>query len=263
MLIDYGDPNWLYRLCKKFPESLRLCNQYTSENFRFIDGEMKPFFGDLLCPMELKSVPTDHLELIRNYITNLDDNQVILLKIKQLKGSSFRETLLHDHFTSIYRSNEGVILMEIKPKWLFSRLKYCRNCTHNVIKGRKIDYCYKVLLNNAQHFRDIVSQCECVPMEFIEDMIRYFSGPDNILSILHDAQRELEVKWLDPTNSEDVSDELLRCMTLRDVTCFLEWHPGLPIKVSVVDVDLKLRNKWTHWLRTHEKLESCESKVFH
>lgn len=263
MLIDYGDPDWLYRLCKKFPESLRQCNQYTLENFRYIIEEIKPFLGDLVCPMELKPIPLHQIELIRHYFTNLDDNKVNLLRIKQLKGNSFRETVFQDHFTSIYQSDAGGILMEIKPKWLFSRLEYCRNCTHNIIKGRRINYCYKVLLNNAQHFRDIVSNCNRVPLEFVEDMIRYFDGSDNVLSILHDAQREFDTQQSDFTNSKDVSNELLCCMTLRDVTCFLEWHPDLPIKVNVVDMDLKLRNKWTHWLRTNQDLERCQSKVFH
>ncbi|GCF01387.1 inositol-pentakisphosphate 2-kinase [Zygosaccharomyces mellis] len=263
ILIDYGDPGWLYRICKKFPESLKKCNQYTSENCQFINEEIKPFLGDLLCPMELKSIPLHRIKLIKHYFVNLDDNEAKLLKIKQLKGDSFRETLFHDHFTSIYRSSTGGILMEMKPKWLFSLLGYCRNCTHNIVKGRKINYCYKVLLTNAQHFRDIASNCNCLPMEFVEDMIQYFGESDNVLKILHDAQKELEAQQSDSVSFKEVSEKLLCCMTLRDVTCFLEWRPDLPIKVSVVDVDLKLKEKWAHWLKTHKELENCQSKVFH
>lgn len=262
VLIDYGDPNWLYRICKKFPESLKECNQYVLKNFEFINREMKRFLGDLLCPMELISVPLHQIGIIGRYFINLDDSEVKLIKIKQLKGKSFKDILFQDHFTSIYHSNGGGILMEIKPKWLFSHLEYCRNCTHNIAKGREINYCYKVLLSDAQHFRDIVFGCDYLPVGFVEDFIGYFSRSGNILNVLHDAQRELEFQQFDFTNSKDLTDELLCSMTLRDVTCFLEWHPNTPIKVSVVDVDLKIRNQ-SHWLRIHQELENSKSKVFH
>lgn len=264
VVIDYGDSQWFYRCCKKFPGSLKRCNQYTLENFKFIAEQMRPLFEDLLCPMELETIPLDKLALMRKYFTKLDDDKVKVLKIRRLKAESFQEILFHDHFTTIYRSRENSILMEMKPKWLSADLEYCRNCTHNIIKGRKIDYCYNVLLNNPQHFRELIYCCNDIPEEFVEQMIRYLNEPDNILRILHDAQGRLDVRILNSLRSEaDVNERLLYCMSLRDVTCFLEWCPCLPIKVSVVDVDLKLRNKWTHWVRTHRELETCLRKVRH
>lgn len=256
LLIDYGDPNWLYRCCVRFPGSLQLCNKYTLENIIFINEKIKPILRDTLCCMELKTLHWSQMEILKDYLTNPDDEVVNLIKIGELKNRSHQEVIYKDHFTSFYGSR-GEIVMEFKPKWLYSKLEYCRNCAHNNLKKRNIGYCYQILLNDPQHFLKITNHAT-LPKDFLEDMLCYFSRSDNILKILYDAQKKTDVQSLDQiSSSADVRDELLLCMTLRDVTCFIIWGPHSSINVKVVDVDLKPREKWTHWLETHQNLQSC------
>ncbi|AQZ16484.1 IPK1 (YDR315C) [Zygosaccharomyces parabailii] len=255
LLIDYGNPGWLYRCCIRFSSSLRLCNQYTKDNVRFINEKVRPILLDMLCCMELQTVSLNKLQVLNQYITELDDGIVQLIKIQTLKNESLDQLIYRDHLTSFYCSGDD-ILMEFKPKWLYSKLGYCRNCAYNSLKNRDISYCYVTLLNEPRHFFSIVKQAS-LPREFVEDIIGYFSSSDNILRVLHDAQKKLDVQpWTQIGSASDVDDQCLLCMTLRDVTCFIRWHPNSPVSVSVVDVDLKPREKWEYWIETYQMLNS-------
>lgn len=263
IVIDYGDHSDLYRCCIRDGSSLFSNNEYTLENLRFIEFEIKPLLNQFLCPMEMLTIPLPDLNdelaiLYALYVRNLDDDKIRVLKIPNLKPNlESLKILQNDHFTKVYINSESTkVIYELKPKWLHNPGKYCRNCTHNRYKGRDIDYCYTRLLNDSLHMHNILWKCkDQLPSEFIENIIAYFQNKGNVLRYLHDIQEKL---FLDNSN-------LSLLMTLRDITCFLTWNAKDPTRfdVKIVDVDLKTEDKVEHWRRTHRTLEKFENKQIH
>lgn len=270
ILIDYGDPVWLYRCCVRFPHSLKLNNEYTLRNFKYIKDIVRPVLGELICPMELIKFPLEKLSpLIGNFITKLDDAEINVIKILNLKGKHLQMLVYSDRFTKLYSSaDKSSILLEFKPKWLHNPVNYCRNCTHSNMKDRNIDYCYTILLREPSHLCQILKGAGSLPQSFIKDVMLYFAENDNVLRELFAAQMKLHTQSLDKVDSmTDVTDDLLLSMSLRDITCFIEWQLSMEgehiLRVKVVDVDLKPKEKWMHWTGIHKQLESHPSKVYH
>lgn len=270
ILIDYGDPVWLYRCCVRFSHSLKLNNEYTLQNFNYIKATVRPVLGELLCPMELVTLPLNELSpLIWTFIENLDDDEINVIKIVNLKGKQLHMLVHSDHFTKVYSSSDkSNLLLEFKPKWLHNPVEYCRNCTHSNMKNRNIDYCYTILLREPFHLYEILKGSESLPQRFLEDVMVYFAEKDNVLRVLFAAQMKLHTQSFDRVGSmADVTNDLLLAMSLRDITCFIEWRSnmegGRRLRVKVVDVDLKPKEKWMHWTGTHKQLESHPYKVYH
>lgn len=265
ILVDYGDPKWLYRCCVRFPDSLKKNNEYTVRNFEYISGKVHPILGDALCPMEMIVISLDSLgPLISQFISEIDDTMVIVLKILNLKSQKFHTTLYADHFTKLFSSSHNShILMEFKPKWLHNPFAYCRNCTHNILKGREMRYCYAAVLSDASYLTEIFKEAK-VPHRFISDVVSYFGKEGNILQKLFNLQKKLSLQSLaDISCEEDVSSSLLLEMALRDVTCFLAWQTSGELSCQIVDVDLKPKEKWGHWVATDRKLGELHRKVYH
>lgn len=267
ILIDYGDPLWLYRCCVRFADSLKRNNDYSLQNFRYINESVEGILGNLLCTMKLEIVPLDTLRsLISRYITDMDDSKIVVFKMPNLKHEDLQKVIYADHFTKIYSSVDTErILLEFKPKWLHNDTKYCRNCTHSRMKQRNMTYCYTQLLENPLYIDNILGDAGSFPSKFREDLRLYFSCDENVLLVLKDAQKKLNSKALVDIKSVcDVTDELALAMSLRDVTCFIEWRSNTEeLFVTVVDVDLKPKEKAGHWISTHQQLERYDNKCSH
>ncbi|CCF60578.1 hypothetical protein KAFR_0K02240 [Kazachstania africana CBS 2517] len=273
ILLDYDDPVYLYRCCVKFPESVKLNNRYVNENYKFIREKVLPLLGDYVCPMEQCSIPLGNIYPVYSQYVNDTEadmtSRVEVLKIPNLRPSSrFTMILKSDHLTKIYSNDTRTnILLEIKPKWLHNPYHYCRNCTHNDFKGREIKYCYSRLLNDPTHLYDILMDVtSSLPRNFVDVMLEYLRNDSNILRRLHDIQKSLSRKELryEIDCIAAVTEDLQLLMTLRDVTCFIEWDVlTTDLKINVVDVDLKLKDKWTHWNKTNKSLDTHQEKHYH
>lgn len=104
------------------------------------------------------------------------------------------------------------------------------------------------------------------PKKFLIKFVDYFSKSDNILAKLHDIQKNLDsnVSMNDIKSIDDVSDAFLLNMTLKDVSCFIEWtRERDSLEVNVVDVDMKLVSKLDHWVNTHKQLSTSSNLVHH
>lgn len=275
ILIDFGDPKYLYRCCIKYMDSISKNNEFTLENAHFIDTHIKPLMGDLVCPMELIQLPVSAvLSIYSTYVKNVRNNQDIIycFRISNLRPSNIFTNLIQtDHLTKIYASYDmSSILLEIKPKWLHNPMPFCRNCTHNLLKKRDIKYCYSKLLNVAHHFHDILlpETKERLPNEFTQMIIEYFDQSTNFLQNIHDTQQLLYANKLEQIRSEeDIDNKFLLLMTLRDITCFVQWDSTMKtikdLNINVVDVDLKKNEKWPHWVKTHNQLKNWDRRISH
>lgn len=263
ILIDYGEPSCLYRCCVRYSGSLRQNNLYTLENFKYINETIKPLLGDLLCPMELQVIPIEFLESIRGELGEIiDDSNVIVTKLRNLRPSEFSTVLYSDHFTRLYTTEgKSKLCLEFKPKWLYNSSDYCRNCSHNVLKGRNIKYCYRRVMNDPTCLRETFRNG--VDKAFIVNLLAYFENGENVLRKLYHLQKQAHTQVLgEIRNNDDVTDDLLLEMTLKDVTCFLQWHVDGDISCQIVDVDLKPKEKWVHWLKTETQLRDLNSKIY-
>lgn len=267
LLIDFGDPRWLYRCCVRYEESLKRNNEYSMQNMQFILKTAKVLLGELLCPMELEILPLETLKSVLNqYIANLDDTEVVVFKIPNLKPKDLQQVAYEDHFTRIYISTDlNHALMEVKPKWIHSPSRYCRNCTHSNFMGREVRYCYNKINQDPLHLRELLVCAGDIPLKFQNDLNLYLTRGNNVLAVLYEAQRALDHNPLVEIDSiADVSDSMSLAMTLRDVTCFIEWFADADeLRVNVVDVDLKPNEKFKHWRRTQLQLDNFDGKCYH
>lgn len=267
ILIEFGDPTWLYRCCVRYRNSLKKNNDYSLQNYRYIKGTVEPLLRGTLCDMKLEVLSSDTLKpVISQYIAEMDDSEVLVIKMPNLRNNDFDRPVYVDHFTKIYCSEDsGNVLWEFKPKWLHNTAEYCRNCTHSTMKGRQSHYCYAILRRDHLHLDKILADVTSIPSECKEKLLRYLSSEDNVLAVLYEAQKKLSRQTLEEIESvSDVEEDLLLAMTLRDVTCFIEWRSDSEdLLVNVVDVDLKPKEKFSHWLKTHRQLEAQEQKHYH
>lgn len=267
ILIDYGDPTWLWRCCIRWPDLLSSNNSYTIKNISYIRDYVEPLLHGLLCPMYLIDVDIEAIRpILSDFILNLDDKVVKVIKIKNLTNNT-SNLILNNHFLKSYCSqNLQTVILELKPKWLYYDTDYCRNCTHNAFKGRGTKYCYNQLLMNPAQLELIFGECNIFPVKFKDAMHKYLRNDNNIFKILYDLQKKLTKNTTpisDIKSINDVNDEHLLLMTLRDVTCFIEWNSAEnALHVNIIDVDLKPKEKWTHWTKTYSQLTSSQ-KIYH
>lgn len=267
ILIGQGDGQWLYRCCVRYKDSLKRNNDYSLQNYQYIKSTVEPLLAGNLCSMELEVVRLEIVEpFLRKHVEQMDDSTVVVFKMPNLKGAGLPNLIYADHFTKVYSSvHSGRVLWEFKPKWLYNTTDYCRNCTHNSMKGREPRYCYALLCQDHIHLEKVLDAVKDVPLECKRDLASYFRDDNNVLAILFEAQKKLSNQTLAEINSvSDVGAELLLAMTLRDVTCFLEWRSDVErLIVNVVDVDMKPKEKVQHWIKTHNELEKHETKHYH
>lgn len=274
IVVSFGDDyNVLYRLSIRYDESLKANNEYTLMNWKFIQREIVPRLGAYLCSMELSKLQltAELAHIYSSYVTvgSGKTDTILSFKLPNLKPSpDFTNCIYKDHQTVLYtNSSQDSYIMEIKPKWLHNPLEYCRNCTHNKYKGRKINYCYRNLLfGNGDYLKDILNLSN-LPNEKLNLMIQYFCKEDNVLQKLHNEQLNTYEEI-----QKGNQDQLPLLMTLRDVTCFIRWNffanleesqLGSKVKASIIDVDLKPLEKKQHWVRMENILNNFDERVFH
>lgn len=238
----------VYRISLRY-QKLSRNNAYVQDNFQFIDSKIRslPMLADVVVSMRLEEVfvDTKWINVLKDENILIDDShmQCIVMPLLHAKDSTCEQL---DHFNQIYRcSLNDAITWEFKPKWLYQSSDYCRNCTHNSLKGRDIEYCF---LHDPELIIETLFAGRQVPEEFLDDILQYLQSSDSITQRLYAAQRF-------------VKDDLSTLMTLRDVTCFLTWSRNTrSVKATIIDVDQKPANKLRHWQSTESALASFPGK---
>lgn len=245
-VVDHDDTE-VYRISVRFGQ-LSANNTYVQDNYKYIDSVVRNIgpIGDLLVPMRIQAVPaiSELGDLAKSEGVAIDEEYMSCIVMPHLYAQQNIYKKL-DHFNRVH-FNEAcdLVTWEFKPKWLYQSTDYCRNCSHNAWKGRGIGYCFLDEPSVILHEVFETQQQLPLPREFLDDITKYLSAPDNILQRLYAAQ--LQAK-----------DDLALLMILRDVTCFLSWSQKTrEISVKVVDVDLKPMEKLGHWKSTEAALSS-------
>ena len=246
------------------------------ENFRFIQEEIHPLLGDLICPMEIVNVKLqDTYTAYKTYVEDSNSEEItniVCIKLPNLRRAQTCTDLLQsDHATNVYMNTQKTsVILEIKPKWLHNPMEFCRNCTDNMRKGRSTNYCYSAVVSGKYDTNIPLDESakRKVPPEMLKDLTQYFKQENNVLKKLLEVQKKLYENRLSSIKSEDDVDMTFQIlMTLRDITCFLEWRdtsdPKGRIHVNIVDVDLKQTSKWEHWTKTHKLLSEYPDKISH
>lgn len=239
----------VYRICVKY-NCVSQNNGFVRKNYNFIKQELEVVLPDIstyICPMDIRIVEIDDFWacfLSEEEITT-DEAMMTVITMPHLHCYDHR-TIELDHFNKLHvKDHFDVITWEFKPKWLYQTTDYCRNCTHNTWKNRRLSYCF------AQGTKTIVEtlfQGFEGPDLFLDDVSDFLNSDLSILRILYEAQKAVD------TN-------LSIAMTLRDVTCFLRWSKNEPIEVKLVDLDMKPVEKMNHWLTTEASLKSFKEKT--
>lgn len=264
VLIRKDDSGDLYRICIRY-SSVSANNRYTLQNIDFIKKKVEPLIGSYLVHMKLCTLPIASVTDCMEYLDiKCDIREVFTLKLPDLAPSTY-DIIEVDHFTKFHLSpDKQIIIWELKPKWLHQNTLFCRNCTHNSVKERDIDYCYASLMEDTNILRELFKKYS-LPTAFTMDMVRYLGSDENVLKLLYTVQEKLNGYGSVASfgSAYEASEDLCLLMTLRDVTCFIRWEASSKIDAKIIDVDLKPHDKWTHWVSEHRKIESFPSKTYH
>lgn len=254
-LIVHGPNGTVFRLCVRYEDSLSANNQYNVQNEKYIMQTVAPLLCTYIASMRFLVMPIEYFkDDYSKYVSNLDVSTINVFQMQNLKSDGLQE-VFHSHFTKCYMDkidNGGTFLIEFKPKWLFDQLKYCRNCTHNIMKHVNDLYCYKLILKDPNLLKDILS--DTVPEFWLNKLIDYFQKETNVLHHIYRAQ-EIAFK----------RNDVALLMTLRDVTCFIEFNRKnnfFPM-VNIIDVDYKPVEKKDYWKKTQNKIDSMINKIYH
>lgn len=271
-----GTGNKLVRVRKKNPENY----QTTLEIHSFLEKQIYPILGDFLVPVTLVPL-TAYLDRIPKLLhPSIELSEPFALEMANCLPPGPGKSFSLCKYASLHLFERAMVL-ELKPKWLNRGIStlYCRNCVANRLKKRNVPFCCLGLLSDDP---DIVDKTVCSILDSArchEDLqalrrtlVAYLLTPNNILDILEKEQNNNDNMEQIPALSgeDDVSEELLLGMTLRDVTVFFRVekggsksrgntknvfeYEGYVLTVSVVDVDSKSRKKWSYWKDTEKGL---------
>ncbi|SCV05021.1 LANO_0G16754g1_1 [Lachancea nothofagi CBS 11611] len=265
ILIRFNDFTRLERCCVRF-QSLNRNNIYTLENYQYLEREVTPLLGDYLVRTRKVARNVQLLDLLlEEFRVSRDCSEVFVLEMENLTFG-MDSVLSVDHFTKIHKcSSSTAVVWEFKPKWWCETGHICRNCTLNNVKGRRIPYCYNMILAEPGLLRLWLAEYR-LPSQFFTDMELYLRSSGNVLAKLYEIQAKLthSVPKLGDLNGEvDVSETLALLMAMRDVSCFIKWDHENPIRAKIVDVDLKPKSKWAQWMSQQSVLDESNMKVSH
>ncbi|AMD19240.1 HBR339Cp [Eremothecium sinecaudum] len=260
----YPNDPVLYRICIR-STSLQRNNQFLLEDYHFINETIRPLLDEFLLEMELTALePTLFQKCLEPYVKNWDTDTLWTMKIPSLIPTNSTKIII-DHYSSVHIAVDGIVSWELKPKWLYQSSEYCRNCTLCRIRGNSCKHCYAKLLEPGNQKKMVESIFEGIPVmrSFIEAAAEYFVRPDNILQVLYKVQRDIDSALQPIESASDVTPQHCLSMTLKDVSCFLFWHPGREIIPKVIDVDKKQPYRWTNWAAIESRIEEFSEKVIH
>ncbi|AET38718.1 inositol pentakisphosphate 2-kinase Ecym_3221 [Eremothecium cymbalariae DBVPG len=252
----------LYRVCTRYP-SLRENNAYNIKNYDYIMQVIPSAIRKYICPIELVELDTEIFKRCSNVpIKAWDSSSVACFKLKNLVPKDTKPIKL-DHYTKLHIGNKKII-WEFKPKWLSQDTAYCRNCTLNNLRGHSIPYCYAQLLEDSKiaEVINLIFKDINVPEEFLIDLKAYLRSNTNVLKIIFIVQEQVD-KSLQASAAGESIDHYRLSMTLKDLTCFIEWKPESPIEAKIVDLDQKPSDKLDCWAELRNQLETFHDKVTH
>lgn len=262
----------------------------TSELDQFIKTYCEPVFLKNMINSELVTIDRDFLVGLetKNFVLMLSERSGFIME--DILFGNFRPYELSKHcklhVEFLNQESVNSVILELKPKWLYDNCtNYCRNCALNQYRNYERHFCPLDFLSNSTMERGIDDLLSKIPKEIssitdqsnsfnLKKLLRNYLASDNIFQTIK-ASQEIDQKDFicNVQSSDDVSDELLFAMTMRDVGVFIKVRKVLSeeiengivfdserfsfkdddeylVKTYMYDFDLKLRSKFEHWKKT-------------
>lgn len=233
--------------------------------------------------IELVTVSKTFLTSLETKDFELMENEPHGLLMPDAVGEEFEQYMLSKSCAIHIHVNPTVydFVLELKPKWLQHRdALYCRNCCVSQMRGLNRHFCVLDFITPECieiGLRDFIEKFpsrtrQGTTLEIRSHVCRVLrnllANPRNIFVRLHDLQR---VGFDSSRNKhlkrlEDVTDDVLLAMALRDVTIFIRCTSSknsskltsleYDLSYMVTDLDLKHKTKFRHWAATEIELEA-------
>ncbi|KAL6016358.1 Inositol-pentakisphosphate 2-kinase [Candidozyma auris] len=280
-------------------KALRLRRRKTkSEMFTSLEtlNFMRDFGKDMagfLVDAALVDLKTELVSALKSCYDIADDLHGLILE-NVLSDSHESHKLSKHAWFHIVHDNDSKrvsrIIIEFKPKWLTKADNiYCRNCSLSQMRDEKRHFCPLDLvfdqairagvfdLLQALHpsVRARIGQAYVIVGKVLID---YLLGQNSVLKRLRDLQQQFPTYELSKLSSaEEVSEELRKGMSLRDVGVYLEiYHASrrsmfvaaqesfysteYEVRPIIFDLDPKSATRFEHWKTTELRLqEFCNS----
>lgn len=214
----------------------------TCSLFDFVELKCKQLFELLeITDMQLVVLTPEFLRQLDTNGTDLMESEKYGFLIPNNVPSQFVKLKGTKNFSLFY--DDTSVIAEIKPKWLYDNYNtnYCRSCL--LVQLRKgpdskrhfcpLDLLYPETISRAVDDMYAVFSDESLEqlqsksgIDIKELFSLYLQDPDNIFQKLkrYQAAQDLSTYLRNVPNAEEVPDDLLLMMTLRDVGLFLRFE---------------------------------------
>lgn len=233
--------------------------------------------------------------LIDCQLVNLDDRYVLALRhrfdvlrdsnalvVENLVQDSQNHTKLSKHtWIHLTLPDDGAtgldVVLELKPKWLTSvDSTYCRNCSLAQARNERRHFCPLDLVNESNMQQGVADLLRPLPSQLEQYLdsqgvclrallMGYLKCDQSIFKKLQQMQNRYPIHNFNAIKrDDDVSDTILRGMSLRDVGVFVKFSiPHVPTELNrvaflshIFDLDPKERSRLSYWQDTQDKLEA-------
>lgn len=260
VLQKIGDQEHIYRVCYRYAD-LKLNNQFTEQNFKYIESVVKPLFvqaamDSLWAGIQLVSLPlsTQLKALLIYYDVMSNESHVICFKMKNYRNYNVQTNIFKEKFLKIDILDNARIMLEFKPKLLYEKdeMTFCRDCTNQLRKTGKLPIvCNSLMLRRIDMICKLFPSNKC-DKQVVNRLYDYLKSEDNVFMILRMLQKS--------ASNEDIQLEML----LRDVTVFIVIYPNkTDIEAVIIDFDLKPIENKAKWIKLKQKIEAFPNKVVH
>lgn len=265
--------------------------------YKFMQERCEVLLPLLIVPHELVSLKPSFLRQLSNRHTELKLDEPFGLLVSNVVYGPYEKQILSKH-SSLYVTKPidnmetgASVILELKPKWLqYANSLYCRTCLVSQARGYERHFCPLDLISPDRIDHAIVDIMSRVDPH-IEESSRiplsslfraYLMETNNVFRTLYEIQQTRHSADLleNIKSKDDVLDDLLMMMTLRDVGVFLKFKENnnresilanaftftvagnaYRVEAYIYDLDLKSKLKFNHWRTTEMQISKIKNRT--
>lgn len=248
------------------------------EVFKFTE-EFRDELGECLIEYQLFDLDSELFTHLKSAFDIVDDYTALV--VKNLISSCTLSIELSKHgklhieqLDALHASK--IVILELKPKWLtLSQSIYCRNCCLAHSRNEKRHFCPLDLVIKSRISKGVSDLMAPIP-ELVKEkfeqfgismeriLAKYLNTNNNIFQHLQNLQMKYDVPDLSTIETEDdLLDEILRGMSLRDVGLFLRLEVSANHETSVTptvfDLDPKSPLRLNYWQEVQLQVKALQN----